>query len=552
MLRKNQLSMRFLTVASLIISITINAFSQNFPEGITISNWTLSLKDAEQFNPQARLGKTAATMSSKVDNSRFASFRPIFNQRGASCAQASGIGYLYTYEINYARGLSSQIAANQYPYDYTYNFLNDGDSLMGSTTIQGWNIVKATGIPNAVDYGGFGLGKFTQWISGYNTYYNGLTNKIKNYFAIYVRTQADIDKTKQWLYDHATGASQGGLLILSAYADGQKIVSLPSGTPDAGKKVITSFGTSGGHAMTIAGFNDSIRYDYNKDGLYTNTIDINSDGVIDVRDWEIGGVIMVNTWGSRWADSGRSYIMYKVLADSETKGGIFSNQLIGIYVDPQPLSKPSLVSKVIFSHDSRENLRLKAGYSTIVTSTKPSVSKIFGAAFNYSGGAFPVQGITTAPIEAALDISEYTTATATKSAAFFVTIESMGGSGKIHSFSLFDYSVNPVVEYRCLDTGVAINTGTTTVKLIRQAPSASPTGVTQFVNTTSESNGLYIYNKKIFVDVKQMSTIRIFRLDGSLVSTYSVNNNQVIDISGFRSNRYIMKSGSLTESFIIQ
>jgi hypothetical protein len=551
MLKKNHLSMRLLSTTSLSISIIINTFAQNYPEGITTSNWALSLQDVEQYNPPARLGKTSAMLPSKVDNSRYASFRPIFNQRGASCAQASGIGYLYTYEINYARGLSSQIAANQYPYDYTYNFLNDGDSLSGSTTTQGWNIVKATGIPNVTEYGGFGVGKFTQWISGYDAYFGGLKNKLKSYFSISVRTQGDIDKTKQWLFDHATGSSQGGLLILSANIEGQKIVTLPSGTPDGGRKVITSFGSTGGHAMTITGYNDSIRYDYNKDGKYTNTIDINADGIIDVRDWEIGGVIMVNSWGNRWADSGRAYIMYKVLADAENMGGIFSNQLIGIYVDAQPVNA-SLVCKVILSHNSRENLRLKAGYSTTITATKPAISKTFGTAFNYTGGAFPVQGITSAPIVTALDISEYAAATATKPAVFFVTVESLSGSGKIHTFSLFDYSVNPAVEYRCPDTGVTLYTGTTTVKLTRQIPSMNPTSVARLVNTSSGHNGIYIYNKKIYINATQTNEIRIYRPDGSLVKAHFITNNSGIDISDLCSNRYIIKSGHFAESFTIQ
>lgn len=552
MYRKTSALMYHLIGAIMFVLMLISAAAAQYPQGISSSNWAQSLQDAEQLSIPPRLGKTATTLPSKADNTRFSSFRPIFNQRGASCAQASGIGYLYTYEINYARGLSSQIAANQYPYDYTYNFLNNGDSLMGSTTTQGWNIVKATGIPNIVNYGGFGLGKFTQWISGYNTYYGGLTNRLKSYFAITVRSQADIDKTRQWLYDHATGATQGGLLILSAYADGQKIVSLPSGTPDAGKKVITSFGTTGGHAMTIAGYNDSIRYDYNKDGKYTNTIDLNADGLIDVRDWEIGGVIMVNSWGSRWADSGRAYIMYKVLADSETKGGIFSNQLIGINVDPQPANKSSLVCKVIFSHNMRENLRLKAGYSTLVTATKPLTSKTFGTAFNYAGGAFPVQGITSEPLETALDISEYAAATVTKASAFFVTIESTGGTGKIHTFSLFDYSVTPAVEYRCPDTGVTIINGITIVKLIKQTPSVNPTGITHFVNSISDNKGIYIYNKKIYADLNHLRDIRIYRVNGSLVSTYLLNKNQAIDISVLPANRYILKSGNITESFSVQ
>ena len=33
--------------------------------------------------------------------------------------------------------------------------------------------------------------------------------------------------------------------------------------------------------MTIVGYNDSIRFDYNGDGKYTNDVDQNEDGIID-------------------------------------------------------------------------------------------------------------------------------------------------------------------------------------------------------------------------------------------------------------------------------
>jgi hypothetical protein len=68
------------------------------------------------------------------------------------------------------------------------------------------------------------------------------------------------------------------------------LYNLPAGTPEAGKKVIISYSNSS-HAMTIVGYNDSIRWDYNNDGQYTNHLDINGDGVVDLRDWEIGGLI---------------------------------------------------------------------------------------------------------------------------------------------------------------------------------------------------------------------------------------------------------------------
>jgi hypothetical protein len=42
--------------------------------------------------------------------------------------------------------------------------------------------------------------------------------------------------------------------------------------------------------MTYIGYDDSIRFDYNNDGRFTNDIDINGDRVVDMRDWEIGGL----------------------------------------------------------------------------------------------------------------------------------------------------------------------------------------------------------------------------------------------------------------------
>ena len=38
------------------------------------------------------------------DNSKERCFRQVFNQRGGSCAQASGVGYTFTYEMNALRG----------------------------------------------------------------------------------------------------------------------------------------------------------------------------------------------------------------------------------------------------------------------------------------------------------------------------------------------------------------------------------------------------------------------------------------------------------------
>lgn len=537
-------------------SININPDPSSEPwiaGGVLKEQWKASLMDADRVVFQRHSLAKSAAVPSSVDNTKYASFRPVFNQRGASCAQASGIGYVYTYEINYARGLSSQVSENQYPYDYTYNFLNGGDSLYGSTTIQGWYIVRAAGIPNVNDYGGFGLGKFTQWISGYDKYYKGLSNRLKDYFSIYIRSASNLDTLKQWLYDHGNGSSQGGCLVFCADAEGEKIVSLASGTPSAGKKAIIAFGTSGGHAMTVAGYNDEIRYDYNKDGKYTNNIDLNRDNIIDVRDYEIGGVLMVNSWGDRWMDNGKSYVMYKALADEETNGGIYSNQLIGIQLDNIPVNTPKLTVKFKISHSKRDQLKIKCGYSTYTSSAKPFLSKSFSSAFNRVGGAYPMQGISTEALSGCLDISEYSSLTNGKPAAFYLVIESMGGSGTVNSFSVIDNTCEPPVEYACSDSNVNIVNGITTLKLVKPA-----TMLPQFTSALgSETNfpagdkSISFDNNRITIKNNLSERIRIYRINGTEVKAFykRTGSSGVIDVSQLAGNSYILKSGILEYHF---
>jgi len=66
------------------------------------------------------------------------------------------------------------------------------------------------------------------------------------------------------------------------------------GTPEAGKEFVYAWGTSGDHALTIVGYNDDVRFDWNDDVEYTNDEDINDDGKVNMWDWEIGAVKIAN------------------------------------------------------------------------------------------------------------------------------------------------------------------------------------------------------------------------------------------------------------------
>ncbi len=121
-------------------------------------------------------------LPSSLDNSTKPYFRPVFSQTDGCCAQASGIAYNFTYEMNRERGTSANVSSNQFPTHYTYNFLNGGSGANGSWYTDGWEIIKANGCPTVSAYGGLATGGATRWYSGYADYEADMNNRVKDYF----------------------------------------------------------------------------------------------------------------------------------------------------------------------------------------------------------------------------------------------------------------------------------------------------------------------------------------------------------------------------------
>jgi hypothetical protein len=168
---------------------------------------------------------------------------------------------------------------------------------------------------------------------------------------------------------------------------------LPAGTPEAGKFVQTSWGPSPSHTWTVCGYNDSIRYDYNGDGLYTNNIDINGDGKVDMHDWEIGGLKFASGYaGTGWGNQGFCYLMYKCLADAIGYGGIWNHTVY--VIDTKQTCNTDLTAKVTLKHTSRNKLKVTMGISTDLAAPVPSYILEFPI-LNYQGGDHYMQGGTT-------------------------------------------------------------------------------------------------------------------------------------------------------------
>ena len=396
---------------------------------------------------------------SVVDNSQLPYFRPLIAQVGLECGQASSIGVMFTYEMNAKRGVPGNVPENQYPTHFAYNFVNGGSDA-GVSFWETFEILKHVGTPNVADYGSMSFGGPSRWISGYENYYNGMHNRIAGAYTIKTNTIEGLQTLKNWVFDHGNGSEMGGIASFYSQFDSPPTV-LPPGTPEAGKHVILMWGSSPNHAMSIVGYNDSIRWDYNEDGQYTNDMDLNNDGQIDVCDWEIGGFKMANTYGSisGWGDDGFAYMMYKTVADQFGQGGIWNN--ITAVVDVKEDYHPMLTAKVNLTFPCRDKLKVMIGVATDTAATEPEFIYHYPI-YDFQGGCLAMQGDSgDEHIEFGLDMNPLLTyLTPGQEAKYFLLIAQTVGldgyDGVVNSFTLMDYNGLGVTEYVCEDTEVAI------------------------------------------------------------------------------------------------
>ncbi|MCD4794062.1 MAG: T9SS type A sorting domain-containing protein [Bacteroidales bacterium] len=413
-------------------------------------------------------------LPSSLDNSTTQYFRPIFSQTHGSCAQASGTAYLFTYEINRIRETSANISSNQFPSHYTYNFLNGGSGANGSWMQDGWEIIKASGCPTVATYGGLTNSESDKyWMSGYDDYISGTDNRVSEIFSINVGTPEGLETLKYWMYDHLDGADIGSIVNFAAGISNDNYQT-------SGDKII-SWGNPINHAMTFVGWDDNIEYDYSNDGNITNDVDINSDGVVDMKDWERGALIMVNSWGTSWMGDGKAYVMYKLLAESVENGGIHANKVYGINV--KETQTPQLLLKVKAEHNSRNKIKVSAGISEDITDTSPEYVLNFPM-FNKQGGDYDMRGTSSLPIEFTTDITPLLNhITSGENAVFFLQVTEddpySSGTGMIYDFSIVDNEGN---EYICSSHNVSIvNNDLTQLSVIAQIEFEAPEITTQSI-----------------------------------------------------------------------
>ncbi len=330
-----------------------------------------------------------------VNNSYQIYFRPVFSQYANDCSHASGVGYTFTYEMNYMRNTNANFYQNQFPHYFSYNYLNKGNELNGSSYLSAWDVLTTVGCPYIYDYGGMVPSEDPEerdilWMSGYDKYERAMENRVSGIIRFPLDTEEGLYQLKRWLYDRGDGSSAGGVANFSAGVNYTwETGILPEGTENEGELVITKWHTTVNHAMTIAGYNDSIRFDLNGDNRFTNDIDITGDEIVDMRDREIGALLMVNSWGTGWGNYGRAWVLYSTLGYEHWEGGIWTRTAYSIttFENYQPL----LTMRTELDYPKRDNLKIYAGISSDTLALVPDICLDLPY-LEFAGGNNPMSG----------------------------------------------------------------------------------------------------------------------------------------------------------------
>lgn len=483
--------MRKFVIFLVFISLSALTFGQNiagrdFDSLFTATPSILSLEDEMMLMSAPSLKLTQAErnipLPDRVNNAETQYMIPIFWQLGNECGQASSICYTLSYELMRRRHQNAYWGYDfHYPCRWAWNFCNGGSN-SGVNFMESWQVIRTAGTPTVNEWGGwYNTGTETRWISGYDVYHSAMKNRISEMYAIHIDNEEGLLTLKHWLNDHLNGDPTGGLANFYCHYQGNDYLStLPQGTPEAGKHILVNFNGSVNHSKTIVGYNDSIRWDYNGDGRYTNDIDINGDGVVNMKDWEIGAVIFCNTFGTDFGDGGYCYLPYCKLASLPAEGGIWNSTVYVVQVKDEVY--PQITYKAAIQHTSRGKIKVTAGIANNVAATTPEHTLDFYV-FNYQGGNMYMQGDDSEEaksLEFGLDVSpllNFITPNAPCKFFFNVTENDPDNtsSGTILNFSLMDYTSGTEVEQACTSTNVPIaNNTTTTLSVVRSINFTKP------------------------------------------------------------------------------
>jgi hypothetical protein len=405
-----------------------------------------------------------------------------------ACQSASTAWYTFAYEINRLRGLQANTQETRYAPNFSYNHLAHGhQGWLGYTSLETvQTFLMESGAMSDAEFDGpeqLDPKDSWRWPTGYDKYYHVLTNKLdyvrrfnmgipyeqNGDSAIIARLVDTLNDMKHYLAHHNEGSEDGGVITIGVISLGPQHRLVPP-SPHATEWVIHNFQYEyGGHAMTIVGYNDSICFDWGgtgtlgnplPDGQFRNDIDNNKDGIIDMRDWEIGAFKVANSYGYEQND-GFIWIMYSFLPYLVNEW--HWHEFYALH--PKCHNTPEVVLKVKLDADKREDLSIGCGFAPLANFQNFSGNPKYYTGYTNDGGNLPIQGkdkdenFIFGPIEVLFDYNHFYSET-DYGKVFLVIRQDSSSSAELNSYSLVDYRWNEEFELPHDGENITINPGT--------------------------------------------------------------------------------------------
>lgn len=334
-------------------------------------------------------GEVVTALATGVDNSTLSAFPPIGSQGGeGSCFPFNVTYYLMSHETCLVRGCNNKSGdlTNIFSPRWIYNQVNQGANL-GCCQGKLWEVLENHGAPNLYQLP-YISGDYRTWDLNTNNWIAALSNRMNRFAPINITTGTGVSNLKQWLANGHV-AMVGTYIYSFVYVYVGNNPSAPS--PYAGQWVVSHLnGASGGHAMTVVGYDDEL------------WVDINNNGAVDAN--EQGAFKVVNSWGTGYSNGGWVWVSYDAfksvtaVAGGPSSGRVAFTQDGNAWTSTAKLSyTPKILAQFTVNHGLRNQLGLNIGTSsTSATSPStlwnPAMIQFQGGAMGFDGSANAVDG----------------------------------------------------------------------------------------------------------------------------------------------------------------
>ncbi len=448
---------------------------------------------------------STAALPTSVNNSSLPSFPPIGDQQSeGSCVGFGSTYYQASHEIGLVNGYNNKTSnANVLSPKWTYNLLNGGYD-QGLVVVYAFNLLAQNGAPSIASLP-YVNGDFRSWDLNPQDWINALKNRIApvQYISGIGGSSQNLQTIKQLL-------TNGHVLTFATYIYSwvfNKILPDPANpnSPYVGQQACTYMsGTSGGHFITIVGYDDNI------------WVDVNGNGQVDAG--ERGAFLVANSWGSGWGNAGFTWISYdaflntSAVVNGPTTNRVPASQDNYVYsIVPKAANySPSLVGQFTLNQSYRNQISIQAGLSATSQTTPNQTFACY--ALQNQGGPFEFDGTTPGNPQTAtfvVDMSDFLTTSATQRYYLITADNTAGNPTTLTSFSLLDLSNNKQINY----SGTPLNCDNSQVTpfvdyaFIKNNDTTPPV-----VSITSPVNNSAV-NKSINVNVNATDNVAVARVE---------------------------------------